>query len=198
MRKEAVLILLLAVAVIALLSLSNRFSQTTDTDARKFFSEDLVRSYPNADAREILSSAQVGEGSSAYYLLKARVAYNLSTPCPTRLEVEYYYPPQSFVRRTPATLVGNCQVCSGASGTCVLSYVEEAIIASHAADPTGQVNTFIQNNPTATPHVKLLPSWQDESNVWQVDWTADNVTGISVYLSQHTGRVVDLRAMGSS
>ena len=101
MRKEVVFILLLIVAIVALLSLSSRFNRGSEADARKFFAEDLASNYPEADAREILTSAQVGEGAGVYYLLKARVSYNLSTPCPSRWEVEYYYPPQSFVRRTP-------------------------------------------------------------------------------------------------
>ncbi|VVB56668.1 Uncharacterised protein [uncultured archaeon] len=197
MRKEVVLILLLAVAVIALLSLSNRYNKPTDTDARQFFAEDLARSYPNADAREILSSAQVGEGASAYYLLKARVAYNLSTPCPRRLEVEYYYPPQSFVRRSPETLVGNCQVCLGANSTCVLSYMEEAIIASHTAPRTDSVGAFLRNHPEAVPSVQLLPAFNGESNVWQVNWALADGSGISVYLSQHSGQLVDVRSLGS-
>ncbi|MCL6088994.1 MAG: hypothetical protein M1530_02410 [Candidatus Marsarchaeota archaeon] len=194
MRKEAVFILLLIIAVVAVLSLSNRFSQGTETDARKFFSEDLARTYPDADVREILSSVQVGEGSSAYYLLSARVSYNLSTSCPTRWEVAYYYPPQSFVARRPQQLVGGCRVCGGASGTCVLSYAEEAIIASHTDPAASQVRDFLSLYPDAKPSVSLLPSWQSASNVWQVNWTAGDY-GLSVYLSQGEGRLLEIQSI---
>jgi hypothetical protein len=191
MRKEVVFALLLIIAVIALLSFSNRFSQASEIDARKFFAEDLARNYPDADIREILSSVQVGEGPSAYYLLSARVSYNLSTPCPTRLEVEYYYPPQSFVARRPQVLVGNCQICGGSQQPCVLPYMEEAIIASHKNPEAKKVREFISLHPNAIPSVALLPEWNKIPSVWEVNWTAQE-QGLSVHILQANGQIVDI------
>jgi len=193
MRKEVVFILLLIVAIVALLSLSSKFNKGSEADARKFFAEDLASNYPAADAREILTSAQVGEGDSVYYLLKARVSYNLSTPCPSRLEVEYYYPPQSFVRRTPTQLVGGCSVCSGNPG-CVISYMEEAIIASHTYEGSEPVNAYIQSHPAAKPTAVLQPLWNEHLDVWQVDW-ADNSSGISVFIAQTPSRILAVQPM---
>ena len=143
--------------------------------------------------REILTSAQVGEGNDVYYLLKARVSYNLSTPCPSRLEVEYYYPPQSFVRRTPTQLVSGCTVCTGNPG-CVISYMEEAIIASHTYTGSEQVRNFITGHPDAKPTAVLLPIWNDQLDVWQVDWQ-DNSSGLSVFISQTPSRIVGIQPL---
>jgi hypothetical protein len=196
MRKEVVFILLLLVAVVALLSLSSRFNKGGEADARKFFAEDMANNYPDADVREILTAAQVGEGASAYYLLKARVSYNLFTPCPSRREVEYYYPPQSFVRRTSVNLVSGCKVCNGNS-QCVLSYMEEAIIASHTYAGSEEVKSYIESHPQAKPGARLLPVWNEQLDVWQVDW-ADNSSasaGLSVFISQTPSRIVGIQPL---
>lgn len=194
MRKEVIFALLLVVAIVALLSLSSRFNRGSEADARKFFTEDLANSYPDADVREILTSAQVGEGESAYYLLKARVSYNLSTPCPSRWEVEYYYPPQSFVRRTPMRLVSGCQVCNR-NPSCVLSYMEEAVIASHTYAGGEQVGSYISTHPDAKPGAVLLPMWNNMLDVWQVDWK-DNTSGLSVFITQNPSTIVGIQPIG--
>ncbi|VVC02032.1 Uncharacterised protein [uncultured archaeon] len=194
MRKEVIFILLLVVAVVALLSLSSRFNRGSEADARKFFTEDLANSYPDADVREILTSAQVGEGASAYFLLKARVSYNLSTPCPSRWEVEYYYPPQSFVRRTPTRLVSGCQVCSG-SPNCVLSYMEEAVIASHTYAGSEQVGNYLTGHPAAKPTAKLLSVWNNQLDVWQVDWKDNSSEGLSVFITQNPSMIVGIQTI---
>ena len=194
MRKEVLLIILLAVAVLALLSFSQRFNPKNEDDARKFFNEDLARNYPNAENYSIYGVDKIGDGPSSYFLLKAWVRYNSSTPCPTLVEVEYYYPPQSFLRREQ-TIVGNCQACPD-QPHCILLYNEEAIIASHTYDGGAQVQNYLNNHPNAKPATRLLPAWTDSygmehADVWQVDWTeAGSADGISAFISQGQNRIL--------
>lgn len=194
MKKEVLLILLLAVAILALLSFSQHFNQKTEGDARKFFNEDLARNYPDADSWNIYRITKIGEGPDSYYLLKAWVSYNRTTPCPRLVEVEYYYPPQSFLRREQ-DIVNNCRVCPG-QPHCVILYAEEAIIVSHTYAGGEQVQAFIDAHPSAKPLATLLPSWTDASgseqaNVWQVDWKEPDANeGLSVFVSQGENRIL--------
>lgn len=188
MKKEVLLIILLIVALLAFLSFSRLFTGRSEEDARKFFAEDLAENYPTADAREIIDVSKIGEGPTSYYALKARVSYNLSTPCPSRTEVEYNYPVQNFIKRTDPLVYG-CQVCINRP-RCVLTYEEEAIIASHSYNGTEAVNNYLHQHPDAKPKATLLDSYADERNVWQVDWTANGAEGLRVYISQAQNQVI--------
>ena len=194
MKKEVVLILLLAVAILALLSFSQHFNQKTEGDARKAFNEDLARNYPDADNSSIYGITKIGEGGDSYYLLKAWVSYNRTTPCPRLIEVDYYYPPQSYLRREQ-DIVNNCRVCPGEEH-CVILYAEEAIIASHTYAGGEQVQAFIDAHPSARASAVLLPVWTDangaeQANVWQVDWKEPAANeGMSVFVSQGENRIL--------
>lgn len=188
MKKEVVLILLLAVAILALLSFSQHFNQKSEGDARRAFNEDLARNYPDADSSNIYGITKIGEGADSYYLLKAWVSYNRSTPCPRLMEVDYYYPTQSYLRREQ-DIVNNCRVCPG-QPHCVILYAEEAIIASHTYAGGEKVQAFIDSNSGVKPAATLLATWVDadgntQNNVWQVDWKAPGSDyGLSVFVSQ--------------
>jgi hypothetical protein len=202
MRKEVLLIILLAVAVLALLSFSQTFNPKTEQDARKFFSEDLARNYPDADNYSIYGVDKIGDGPSSYFLLKAWVRYNSSTPCPTLLEVDYYYPPQSYLRHEQ-TIVGNCRACPD-EAHCILLYSEEAVIASHTYTDGESVQAYLNTHPDAKPTATLLPVWTDSygvehAEVWRVDWAEPGSTnGISVFLSQGQNAILATGALNTS
>ncbi len=194
------LILLLAVAILALLSFSQHFNQKSEGDARKAFNEDLDRNYPDADSLNIYGITKIGDGADSYYLLKAWVSYNRTTPCPRLMEVNYYYPTQSYLRREQ-DIVNNCRVCPG-QPHCVILYAEEAIIISHTYAGGEQVKAFIDSNPAAKASVVLLPvwtnsvssqsaDWVERANVWQVDWKEPATKeGLSVFISQGENRIL--------
>lgn len=190
------LVILLVVAILALLSFSQHFNQKSEGDARKAFNEDLARNYPDADTWNIYGITKIGDGADSYYLLKAWVSYNRTTPCPRLMEVNYYYPTQSYLRREQ-DIVSNCRVCPG-QPHCVILYAEEAIIASHTYAGGEMVAAFISSHPTAKPQAVLLPLWtdvygNDEANVWRVDWKEPDVNeGLSVFVSQGDNRILDV------
>ena len=199
MKKEVALIILLAIALLALLSFSQHFNQKSEGDARKAFNEDLARNYPDADSWSIYGITKIGEGGDSYYLLKAWVSYNRSTPCPRLMEVDYYYPTQSYLRREQ-DIVNNCRVCPG-QPHCVILYAEEAIIASHTYAGGERVQAFIDTNPGVKPTATLLSSWTDEAgntqlNVWKVDWKgASSDFGLSVYVSQGENMILAVTSL---
>ncbi|MDE1798478.1 MAG: hypothetical protein KGH63_03665, partial [Candidatus Micrarchaeota archaeon] len=130
-------------------------------------------------------------GADAYYVLTAAVSYNLSTPCPERIEVEYDYPSRNFVKRND-TLVSGCQVCTGGPN-CVISYPEEAIIASHTYNGSDQVTSYITTYPSATPTTTLLDTYNGQHNVWEVNWSAASApNALSVHLSQAQNQIIDI------
>ncbi|MDE1797800.1 MAG: hypothetical protein KGH63_00150 [Candidatus Micrarchaeota archaeon] len=191
MKKEVVLVGLILIAIFALVSFSQAFNARSADDARKFFAEDLADSYPTADVREIQDVTKIGDGPAAYYVLTARVTYNLSTPCPERLQVEYNYPARNFVKRND-TIVYGCQVCQGRPH-CVISYPEEAIIASHTYNGSADVSAYLAQYPLAKPSAGLLASYNGESNVWEVNWTDPSApTALSAHLSEANNSIIDV------
>lgn len=193
MKKEVLLILLLLIATLAFLSFTRQFSSRSEEDARKFFLEDLQDSYPAADVRDIIDVLRVGEGPDSYYVLRARVSFNLTTPCPQRLEVEYNYPARSFVKRND-TLVRGCQVCLNRPH-CVVSYPEEAVIASHTYNGSEKVGDYLARYPSAKPKARLLDNYDGERSVWQVDWSDPSAPGaLSVLISQANNQIIAVQA----
>ncbi|MFH1306081.1 MAG: hypothetical protein ABIH83_00285 [Candidatus Micrarchaeota archaeon] len=192
MKKETILIFLVIVTVIALLYFSSLFNTTSEVDAKKFFMEDLEQSYPDADVREIIYINKVGEGSDAYYLLRARVSNYLSTPCPERIEVEYQYPARNFLK-TDEKVVSGCQVCIDNRPNCHISYPEEAIIASHTYEGTEAVQQFLDNYPSAIPSASLLDEYDGGKNIWKIRWTSKTTnTSMDIFISQKDNEVVDV------
>ncbi len=194
MKKEAFLILLIIVAVALLLSFSRLFGTNTAEDARKFFAEDLQDSYPDADLRVINNVTKVGDGPDAYYSLTASVSSNLSTPCPERLEVEYYYPQRNFVKRAQKVVYG-CKVCIN-TPKCVITYPEEAIIASHTYEGSQVVKDYLAQYPHAVPNATLLADLAGTPNVWEVDWTDPAAPrGLRVLISQRSNDIVGVQPL---
>lgn len=190
MRKEFFLIAIILIAIIALLAFSRSNDQKTPEDAREFFEEDLKLNYPDAEARKIIDILKVGDGDSAYYVLKAAVSYDLSTPCPERLEVQYYYPTRNFVRKEDKVVSG-CSICL--VNPCVISYPEEAIIASHTHPDAEIVKDYLSVFPEATPRSKLLLEYDDETNVWNVVWSDINADySLDVYISQKDNKIIKI------
>jgi len=194
MKKEVFLIILVIVAAFLLLSFSKMSGNGSEEDARKFFEEDLKENYPDADLREINNVTKIGEGPDAYYSLKASVSSNLSTPCPERIEVEYYYPERNFVKRTQKIVYG-CKICMNNAG-CVITYPEEAIIASHTYEGSESVRVYLAQYPQAKPKVELMPAYADIGYVWKIDWNGENtVRGLRVYISQAENRIIEVQAV---
>jgi hypothetical protein len=190
MRKEFILTALLLIAIIALLAFSKSNNSKTVEDARAFFEEDLRINYPDADARKIIDILKVGDGESEYYVLKAAVSYDLLTPCPERIEVQYYYPTRNFVRQEDR-VVSNCYVCL--DNNCLLSYPEQAIIASHIHKDSEQIKDYLSVFPQATPNAVLLPSYQEQTNVWKVVWSDPSSDySLEVYISQKDNEILKI------
>nr|QBM01552.1 hypothetical protein [uncultured archaeon] len=181
MKKETWLLLLIIIATVSLFSFSRLFNESSPIDAKKFFMEDLESSYPHADVREIISIETAGDGRGTYYVLKARVSSNLSTPCPERVEVEYYYPTKNFLK-SDEQVVHGCNVCLD-NPNCHISYPEEAIIASHTYEGTDEVTAFLRAYPQATPSPSLLKKYDGQRDAWQVDWKAKDGPTMRVILS---------------
>ncbi|MFH1094783.1 MAG: hypothetical protein V1728_01035 [Candidatus Micrarchaeota archaeon] len=196
MKKEAFVVLLIIVALVLLLSFSRLFGTSSEDDARKFFAEDLQESYPDADLRAINNVTRIGEGPDAYYSLKASVSSNLTTPCPERLEVDYYYPQQNFVKRAQKIVYG-CKVCLN-TPKCVITYPEEAIIASHTYEGSQAVGEYLAQYPHAVPNATLLDDYAGTPNVWQVDWS-DPATSrfLRVLISQADNKIIGVQALSA-
>lgn len=189
---------MVAITLIALFSFTRLFSGASEVDAKKFFEEDLTQSYPSADLREVLNTTKIGEGPDSYYALKARVSYGLSTPCPERIEVEYHYPARNFLKRDEK-IVSGCAVCTGDSLNCHIIYPEEAVIASHTYNGTEEITQFIKTYSSAVPSVSILPEYEDEKNVWQVDWSSPKAPNtLRVLISQTNNCIISISPQGNS
>jgi len=121
---------------------------------------------------------QVDSDGTQYYQLKARVTTGLSTPCPERIHVYYYYPQKNFVNQPPEPITKGCNVCLNVQ-VCKLLFPEEAIIASHKYPGTEAVGQFIKDNADAKADVSF-----DNADTWTVRWSssagaADYVVALS-------------------
>jgi len=184
MKSHTILIILVIIAAFALLSFNQIFSKPSEVDAKKFFEEDLAQSYPNADVLEIISVQKSADESKDLYILKARVSSGLKTVCPERIEVEYHYPSRNFVKEEDRIVYG-CQVCVDNKQNCHISYMEEAIIASHTYGKTEEVKSYISNYPNAVASVNFIENYNQIKNVWHVRWeSTDSPYYIDVYLPQ--------------
>ncbi len=192
MKSHTLLIILVIIACFALFSFSQIFSKSSEADAKKFFEEDLAESYPYADLREIISVQKHDSSSGEYYILKASVSSGLSTACPERLEVEYHYPSRNFLKRDDKVVYG-CKVCMDAS-QCHISYMEEAIIASHTYEGTEKVKSYIMKYSNAKPQVEFLSNYNSEKNVWYVKWDCEDSSYLmDVYLPQNGAKAISVQ-----
>ncbi|MEM4634234.1 MAG: hypothetical protein QW275_03710, partial [Candidatus Anstonellaceae archaeon] len=146
----------------------------TEEYAKKFFMEDLKEKYPDADVREIVEILALNSSDGApFYQLKARVTRGLDTPCPERLDVHYDYPPRNFVAQPPAYITKGCKICIGVE-SCILAFPEEAIIASHTYEGTGEISAFLKEHSDAKPQAEFKSSYGGFEDVWLVRWVSQS------------------------
>ncbi len=162
LRRELLLIIMLLLVIALLASAVGFFKPNVESaDAAKFVLEDLAVKYPNADISILDTKPMLNSQGEKYFEVKARVTEGLYTPCPEREHIYYDYPVQNFVPQPPDVITRGCEVCT--EGTCILSFPEEAIIASHTFPGTEGVASFI-SAWSATPAVRDLGS------EWLVKW----------------------------
>jgi hypothetical protein len=196
--KTVVLIILLAIVASAALYIvfSKPAYPLSEEDAKSFFLEDLREKYPSADLREIMEilPAAASDGSP-YYQLKARVTNGIATPCPERMHVFYDYPPKNFVAQQPEYITRGCKVCLD-SPTCILAFPEEAIIASHTYNGTGEVTAFVKGNSDAQAQALFLDSFDGVPGAWKVTWSsATNPVSYEVVLSKTQNSVLSVKKL---
>lgn len=159
MKRELQLILVLLFLIIVLVKVAELFkSEVVEADASKFVTEDLRAKYPDADI-SVMSIKQMHNGAgTAYFEVKAKVTLEPNGPCPERMHIYYNYPEQNFVSQPNEYITSNCAVCT--EGICILAFPEEAIIASHTFEGTGDVAAYLERYPSAYPVISEKPdSW---------------------------------------
>jgi len=194
--KTVALIALLAIVAFAAVYFvfSKPAYPLSEEGARSFFLEDLKEKYPGADVREIVEilPAAASDGSM-YYQLKARVTNGIATPCPERMHVFYDYPPKNFVAQPPEYITRGCKVCLD-SPTCILAFPEEAIIASHTYNGTGEVAAFVKGNSDAKADALFLDVFEGTPGAWKVSWSsATNPVSYEVVLSKSQNSVLSVK-----
>jgi len=125
--------------------------------------KDAANRYKDAD---IINIYEISKQQDKY-LVKVRVTFNYSSPCPKRLELIYDYPSQHFTPKKPTWIVNDCNLCKFKS--CKIIFEEEAIIASLNVNGTEDVRDFVLKT-NAIPSVKHL------NDIWIVKWSDTNQT----------------------
>lgn len=192
MRREIVLIVVLLAVLACLLYFSKSLHTTSESDARKFFLENLAQNYPSADVREIMDVLSLDDGKTLR--LKARVSSGLSTPCPERLHIYYNFPAKNFVYELE-NITSGCVVCRD-TPQCVVLWPEEAIIASHIYPGSKSVEEYILEYPDATPDAAFLKEYAGRQNMWEVKWDSPSADYyILVHLSQTQNAITDAKSI---
>lgn len=172
-RKEIKLIAILAVIIIALVSLIDFIKKNVEqADASKFVEEDLKINYPNADVAIMAVTDKINSEGKRYFEIKAKVTNDPDGICPERTHIYYNYPVQNFVPQTPDYITKNCEVCK--TGTCVLSFEEEAIIASHTLQGTERIREYISKFSEAHSSAK------DSGDGWVIRWNSVAASGMEI------------------
>ena len=195
MKTSALLILLAIVALIAAYAVFSKPSYPlSEEDAKKFFLEDLSSKYPVAEVREVMEIIPgTASDGSPYYQLKARVTNGLYTPCPERMHVFYDYPPKNFVAQPPEYITKGCRVCLD-SPRCIIAFPEEAIIASHTYNGTGDVEAFVKGNSDARATAVYFDTLDGQAGVWRVSWASGtNSASYEVFLSKSQNAVLSVK-----
>ncbi len=161
-KQIAILVFLfLIVAFLALGIKINMYSMNKE-DVKNSVIQDLKHKFPDADKIEIMNmELKKNEKNKEYYLIKASVSFNLTTPCPSRVNYYYFYPEQNFVPNPPEYVVKDCYV---PEGTPVL-FEEEAIILSHTLNGTEIIQDYLKTH-SPIPKVKK----PNGNKYWEVDW----------------------------
>ncbi|MEM4348777.1 MAG: hypothetical protein QXN37_04390 [Candidatus Anstonellaceae archaeon] len=200
MKQHVLIFFLLAIAVtLGLFVFFKPAYPLTESDAKKFFLEDLKEKYPDADVREIIEILSLtSPDGTPYYQLKARVTKGLYTPCPERLHVYYDYPPKNFVAQPPEYITKGCSICLN-EPNCIIAFPEEAIIASHKYPQAQQVADFVKQNADARPEeVISLQTYKDYLDVWLVKWVSASANkSIIAVVSKSQNKVFDVETQGS-
>ncbi|MFH1470671.1 MAG: hypothetical protein ABIF01_02900 [Candidatus Micrarchaeota archaeon] len=194
MNERQIIIVVLVIIGIALLwYAANKPAEIKEYDARNFVINDVQGKYPEGDI-EVLST----NFSAGSYKIKVKATLNASFPCPERIHLYYDYPAQQFATGLPEHITKDCKVCINVPD-CVLIFPEEALIASHTFPGTEEIAQFLQEHPSATGTVTVVPVYETYSNVWNIEWGEWNgpeVQGQYVILDDR-GRVLEVGDWGS-
>ncbi len=191
MRKEIIIIGL--VILIALLLFFFPKPGTYDlSDAKGFVIEDLRSKYydqdPDADI-EILTSSETPEN----YLLRAKVTLWPNSPCPERIHETYDLSADNinnFVTKPEEYITTGCRVCVN-EPRCILAFKEEAIIASHTIDGTGDIRNFLTRYSDATPTAQLL-EFESVPEAWVVEWFSEEAgKSYFIALSKNESKILE-------
>jgi len=167
-KRELLLIFVLLITIAVLARAVDFFSVSVEqADAAAFVLEDLSVKYPGASIAILETRELINPDGNKYYEVKAKATEGLDTPCPRRIHIYYNYPVQNFVPQPAEVITQNCRVCT--EGTCILTFPEEAIIASHTFQGTKDVSLFLVQ-------AGATPSAEDKGNLWQVDWDSEKST----------------------
>lgn len=165
-----------------------------EEQVKQLITEDLRTNYPGADVVGIVSAEPKG-GS---WLVKGRVTFNYSTPCPERLHVSYDYPKFGFVPNSPERITGNCLACGG-SRECKIAFEEQAVIASHTFPGANEVSKFVFTHSDAVASAGLFEDYfnagqnKSYSGVWLVEWaSASTDSSFKVLLDKNNGTILNV------
>ncbi len=162
LRRELLLVIVLLLLIVLLVKAVGFFQPNVQpADAANFVLQDLAVKYPTANISILETTPMVNSQGEKYFEVKAKVTEGVYTPCPVREHIYYDYPVQNFVPQPPDIVTDNCTVCT--TGTCILNFPEEAIIASHTFPGTEQVSSFINAS-------QAVPSTEDLGTQWLVKW----------------------------
>ena len=157
----------------------------TQAQAEGYARQELSYRYPSADIQIFEASNRSAAPGKSNWLIKAKVAYGLTTTCPalTLVEMDQKF---NFVPREQA-ITENCEVlgCKGVPD-CVIAFPEEAIIMPFDGDRNPSVQPALSafvaraggmDNLTASAVQRAQytsASNKTYSDVWVVTYTTQN------------------------
>lgn len=190
MKKEAVVIVFLVIAIILLLSIVQFYKQNLEhADAKKFVTEDLKGKYPNADIEVISIEDKINKDGAKYSFIKVKVTNDPQNSCPERLHTYYNYPEQNFVTQPTEYVTKNCEIMCKVD-SCVIAFPEEAIIASHTLPGTGEIKTYLGSYPDTVANAV------EESKGWKVTFDSNLANYYYEVLVSKTGKILGINKNG--
>jgi len=166
-----------------------KFSPKTITqeDAVNFVKEDLKSRFGDAN----IELMEIKNESNSWKIMTS-VTENFTSPCPVRTHVYYDYPRYGFAFRFE-NITRNCKICVN-EGECIVSYQEEAMIASHTMENSDEVSAFLKDNSVQGEAKFYQVYYYGEStynNVWVVQWKGDAKIQYAV-VSRLSGKVLSV------
>ncbi len=167
LKKRRVLLLILLLVVLLALAyfkLSNTKKPVVKRQsAITFVMQDLQHRFPKAKVSILLVKNMTNKRHEKYFLIKAAVSENITTPCPSLTFYYYNYPIQHFLPHPPVQVVHNCEFCF--SKPCYVIYPESAVIACYKGGGAERqwMAHFVEQG--AIP-INITKS----NNVWYVVW----------------------------